>query len=320
MRFRPAITAFFVSVSLFSLPGLAVPLEKIEARVDDEILTSTELELMLRPIQRQYAEMAGGGELTSLMEKARREAVTNWVERELILQETRTLEDLMVDRMEVERQFDEARNRFPSPEDFDDALAREGLDEKKFRKNLEDQFRVRALTYREVTSKVAVSPQAVMDYYQEHGGEFREAEMVRVSHILIPSPKDPAREEAALAEAEQLLAKLKEGADFAALAREYSQGPRAEQGGDIGYFGREEMHPQLEEAAFSIEVGENSGAIETDLGYHIIKVTAKKTPSRKSLTDAWAEIDDKLYREEFQKRYDQWIEKLEEKAHVVIEE
>ncbi len=320
MRFAPAITALFLLLTFFSRPSLAVPLEKIEARVDDEILTSTEIEVMLRPIQRQYAETAEGSELASLMAKARRDAVTNWVERELILQEARTLEDLMVDRMEVERQFDEARNRFPSPEDFDAALAREGLDEKKFRKNLEDQFRVRALTYREVTSKVAVSPQAVMDYYREHSGQFREAEMVRVSHILIPLPEDPTQEDAARAEAEQVLAKLKEGADFAALAREYSRGPRAEQGGDIGYFEREEMHPKLEEAAFSLEVGQNSGAIETDLGYHIIQVTAKKTPSRKSLPDAWAEIDDKLYREEFQKRYDEWIERLKKKAHVVIEE
>jgi len=76
------------------------------------------------------------------------------------------------------------------------------------------------------------------------------------------------------------------------------------------------MRPKLDEAAFSLKVGENSGIIETDLGYHILKCTGKKEAYQKPLEDLWDEIEDQLFQEEYQRRYDKWIDELRSRAYI----
>jgi peptidyl-prolyl cis-trans isomerase C len=93
-------------------------------------------------------------------------------------------------------------------------------------------------------------------------------DQVRAAHILRSS--DGRGKEAALKEIEDLKAQLDDGADFADLARSNSDCPSGSQGGDLGFFGRGAMVPEFETAAFALEVGEVSGPVETDFGYHLI--------------------------------------------------
>jgi len=93
-------------------------------------------------------------------------------------------------------------------------------------------------------------------------------DQVRAAHILRSS--DGRGKEAALKEIEDLKAQLDDGADFADLARANSDCPSGSQGGDLGFFGRGAMVPEFETAAFDLEVGEVSGPVETDFGYHLI--------------------------------------------------
>ncbi len=292
--------------------------EKIEAQVNDSILTTSELTQMLTPLFRQYELSSRGQELASRMKKTRAAAINSWIEHQLILQEAQSIENFKIDQMEIDKRFEEAQSRFSTREEFDRALTQEGLDEDKYRKNLEDQFKVKALTYQKITSVIVVSPQEIIDYYRKHEDEYREDQMVRISHILITAGTEPGQKEAAREVAETILRELKSGGDFSELARKYSGGPRADQGGDLGYFKKGEMRPQLDEKAFSLQVGENSGIIETELGYHVIKCTGKKEAYQKPLEELWDEIEDKLYQAEFQKRYDEWIETLKSRARVVI--
>lgn len=87
---------------------------------------------------------------------------------------------------------------------------------------------------------------------------------VRASHILVPS----------LDKANSMLADLKKGMDFGALARQHSKCPSGEQGGDLGFFSKGQMVKEFETAAFSLKVGEVSVPVKTEFGYHLIKVTA----------------------------------------------
>jgi parvulin-like peptidyl-prolyl isomerase len=196
----------------------------------------------------------------------------------------------------------------------------EGLSENKYKENLEDQYRVQALTYQKVTSLIDISPQDVMDYYREHEDEYRDDEKVRVSNLLILLPEDEEKAAEARGLAEKILGELNSGQDFAELARKYSKGPRADQGGDLGYFKKGQMRPKLDQAAFLLEVGDHSGIIETDLGYHIIKCTGKREAYQKPLEELWDEISDKLYKQEYQRRYDEWIKKLKSRAYVAVED
>jgi len=290
--------------------------EKIEARVNDAILTTSELNNMLKPVYRQYEQTSRGEELRVRMLSARRSAIDGWIDNQLILQEARGLEGFQVDQMEIDKRFEKALSGFESREAFDRALRMQGLDEAEYRKNLEDQYMVQALRYQKVGGFINISPEDIMNYYENHDDKYRDGEMVRVSHILLPIPDDNGEDESVRQQAEKILEDLKTGSDFAELARKYSRGPRAEQGGDLGYYKKDQMRPKLDEAAFSLEVGENSEIIKTDLGYHIIKCTGKKEAYQKPLEDHWEEIEDLLFQEEYQRRYDIWIEELRSRAYI----
>lgn len=307
-----------VILSLVLSPALALSGvdEKIEARVNDAILTTSELNMRLEQVYRQYEQTSRGEELRFRKMSARRSAIDGWIETQLILQEAKGMEGFQIDQLEIEKRFDKALSGFESKEEFDRALKMEGLDEAKYKKNLEDQYKVQALRYQKIGGFINISPEDIMNYYRDNGGKYRDGEMVRVSHILLPAPESDGDNEAVRKQAEKILDELNAGSEFAVLARKYSKGPRAEQGGDLGYYKKDQMRPKLDEAAFSLKVGENSGVIETDLGYHILKCTGKKEAYQKPLEDLWDEIEDQLFQEEYQRRYDIWIDELKSRAYI----
>lgn len=309
----------FITIGIAIFTILSPARDKIEARVNDDILTTSELDQILEPIYRQYRQSSRGKELFLRMKKARQSAITGWIENQLILQEARNTEGFQIDQMEVEKRFDKSRRGFESREEFDRELELAGLSEEEYKKKLEDQYKVQALRYLKIGGLVNISPQDIKDYYSEHEDEYRDDEMVRVSHILLPVSGDDKKADFIREQAEEILSKLRSGADFGEVARKYSGGPRADQGGDLGYYEKGQMLPKLDEEAFSLEVGEESEVIKTELGYHIIKCTGKKEAYLKSLEELWEEIEDKLYQAEYQERYDEWIEKLKSRAYIVVE-
>ncbi len=185
---------------------------------------------------------------------------------------------------------------------------------------LEERYKVRALTYQKVTGLISISPRQITDYYREHESDYREGEMARISLILIPSGETEAKRAEARELAESLLGELEAGADFAELARRHSAGPRAEQGGDFGLVNKGDWKSQLDEAAFGLEVGGYSGLIETDEGYYILQCTGKKEASKKPLEEVYEDIEDQLFRQEYERRYQSWIDDLKSRAHVTVGE
>nr|WP_282705996.1 peptidylprolyl isomerase [Desulfatibacillum aliphaticivorans] len=130
--------------------------------------------------------------------------------------------------------------------------------------------------------KVKVTDAEIRKFYDDNlESRFTKPEEVRASHILFGTKdaKTAEEKEAIKKQAQEVLLKAKKpGADFAALAREYSSCPSKEKGGDLNFFTKERMVPEFSKAAFSMEVGEISSLVETQFGYHIIKVT-DKTPA-----------------------------------------
>lgn len=310
-----------ITVGCAALLFLSSPVgERIEARVNEEILTTGELNRMLAPLYRQYEATFRGPKLEREKEQARQAAIRGWIENRLILQEARALKDFRVDQMEVERMLEEERRRFDDPEELTRALALEGLTEKEYRDILADRYKVRALTFQRVTGLISVSPRQIREYYRENRDQYREGEMARISLILIPAGVSEEQKAAARELADSLVEKLDESADFAELARRHSEGPRAEEGGDFGFIERGRWRPRLEEAAFQLEVGEHSGLIETEEGYYILYCSGRREASLTPLEEAWESIEEELYRKEYQRRYEAWIEDLRSRAHVVVGE
>ncbi len=144
--------------------------------------------------------------------------------------------------------------------------------------------------------KVDISQEEIKIYYETNIDDFVVQKEVKARHILIGvSPDaDPGKIEQARKKAEEILAKAKQGEDFASLAEKYSDGPTAKKGGDLGYFPRGRMVREFEDAAFSLQAGEISSLVRTRFGFHVIKVEDVREERTRGLDEVRASIESTL--------------------------
>ena len=172
--------------------------------------------------------------------------------------------------------------------------------------------------------KIDVTEEDARKYYDENLKQFETPEQVRTSHILIkPEFTDPNADpnEAkakARAKTEDLLRQIKDGADFAELAKANSVCFSAPKGGDLGFFPRGEATPAFEKTAFELEIGQISDIVETDYGYHIIKVTDYKEASTTAFDQAKDDIIIQLTQKKQSELAEEYIESLKAKANIIF--
>ena len=163
-----------------------------------------------------------------------------------------------------------------------------------------------------VKKNISVNEADLKTYYEQNAQRLSVAEERRASHILITSPKtaSAAEREKAKAKAEELLAVVKKAPDtFADVARKNSQDPgSAINGGDLDFFARGAMVKSFEDAAFSMKKGDLSGVVESDFGYHIIKLTEIKAPKQRSFEEMKIELEADLKKQQAQKKFSETAE------------
>ena len=144
-----------------------------------------------------------------------------------------------------------------------------------------------------IRERTQISAQDIQRAYEDNQQQYSTPEQVRASHILL---KTEGKDDAAVKkQAEDLLAKVKAGADFAQLATKFSEDDASKaKGGDLDFFPQGQMVPEFDKVAFSLKPGEISDLVKTQYGYHIIKVTDKKAATTKSLDEVRAQIEDQL--------------------------
>jgi peptidyl-prolyl cis-trans isomerase C len=166
------------------------------------------------------------------------------------------------------------------------------------------------LLEKEIMSKNKVTEQEVKDYYSKHKEDFTTTSQIRASHILVKTD----------AEANKVLARLKKGEKFEEIAKKESlDTASAKNGGDIGFFARGQLVPEFEKAAAGLKVGELSGPVKTSFGYHIIKVTDKKTGPVVEFDRVKDVINQRLSGERQKEAFDNYIAELRKKAEYKVE-
>ena len=183
-----------------------------------------------------------------------------------------------------------------------------------FERPVQRKARFIALTPQLFTSAVTVTDREIKRYYNENLSRFSAPEQVQASHILFKT--GPEVDEAAIrAKAESVLAQARSGADFAELATEHSEDTTAENGGDLGFFGRGQMVPEFDRAAFTLPIGDISDLVQTQYGFHIIKVTNKQDPMTQPLDGLREQIRGTLTQEKASAQVDEAVESAAEKLH-----
>ena len=213
------------------------------------------------------------------------------------------------------------RQQFPSEEAFKSALNAQKVTLDQVKSETRQELLVARLLEAEIAPKMVVTPQEIEKVYKENAEAFQTPEQVRASHILIavPADADAAAKASALAEATTVLKSARSGKDFAALAKQHSDDPGSkERGGDLDFFGPGQMVQPFNDVAFKLQPGVISDIVETQFGYHIIKVTEKKAGQKVSLQDARGEIERRLQMANRDRYTQEFVNALRQKAKVEI--
>ena len=249
-----------------------------------------------------------------------RGVLDNMIGYRLMIQEAKARKITVADA-DVDAQVAQIRAQFPSDAQFQQALTAQRTTLEAVRSDARDGMSADKLVESEIAGKVAVKPEAVTDFYQKNQDKFQQGPRVRASHILIGIPQgaDAATKQQAKAKADALLKDLKAGKDFAAAAKENSQDPgSAPNGGDLGYFEQGQMVPPFEQAAFALKPGEMSEVVETQFGYHIIKVADKQESKVVPLEEAKGQIEEYLTQQNRHAQTELFVNALRAKAKVEI--
>jgi len=198
-----------------------------------------------------------------------------------------------------------------------------GASYEELKNQIQTTLGLQKLVAQKYPDEVKVTEDDAKASYEQNKARYDVPEQVRASHILIkPDLSDPNSDPnqakaTAKAKAEDLLKKVKEGGDFAALAKENSACPSAARGGDLDFFRRGQMVPAFDKAAFELEVGKISDVVETQFGFHIIKVTDRKAASTTSLDQIKGTLMAELAQRKLQELAMKYVEQLKLEAKIV---
>ncbi|MBW7989694.1 MAG: hypothetical protein FVQ84_06730 [Planctomycetes bacterium] len=316
-----------ISTNLIELTAPEESANSVVVTVNGVDITEAEVQKIVQP---QLARMAQQNQKLSpaikeTLEKQFRQQNLDKMIVMRLLEEKVKESNIVIPEEDVIKQIKQllATQRTPMTlEEFKKTTAASGRSFDEIKKQVEQGMAYQKIVDAQSAGKVNITEEDAKKHYDENPTQFESKEQVRASHILI-TPKadaaDPNQEKArAKAKAEDLLKQIKEGADFAALAKANSADPSsAVNGGDLGFFGKGRMVPPFDKAAFAMETGKISDIVETRFGYHIIKVTDRKEAGTTSFEQAKAGLLQQLSQKQQAERTQKYIDSLKAVANIV---
>lgn len=308
------------AIALLSTPVSARIVDRVVAVVNKDVITLSELEESLGPVMKSLQSINDPVERAEAKRTQLKQGLDNLVSTRLVLQEAdrRGISATVAD---VDAYIEQVRSRQKwSKEQLDTYLKAQGLSVGAFREQIREQLVRRKVVQRVVGARVRLSEGDLKDFYKEKLTQQNASVEVEAAHILlqVPAGAEVSSEAAIRQQANEILARAKAGEDFAALAKQYSEGPRAQEGGKLGVIRRGTIDPVLEEAIFGLKEGQVGGPIRTKFGYHVVRAVShtKIAPPtfEESEVNLRRELQDKKLADEMQK----WVKDLKQKAFIEV--
>lgn len=237
-----------------------------------------------------------------LVELGGESTLSSMITTELVDQEAKKANVTVTDA-DIDTEIEDLKTKFGGEAAFNTALSQSSMTVEDLRAQMPLQVKIRKI----LEPQVKVTDDEISEYYDTNKATFSSEEEVRASHILVATKE----------EADAIVKQLKEGADFAELAKTKSTDTgSAENGGDLDFFKRGDMVTEFSDVAFKLKVGETSDAVKSDYGYHIIKVTDHKDAKDYTLEEKKEEIRKTLISEKVSTLSTTWMEDLTTNAKI----
>ena len=306
-----------------ALTGEGKVVEEIIARVNNEIITSSELEkarsIAIEEAQQECSGRCTPEQLQVAVEDRQKFALRDLIDQSLLAQRGK---DMGVNvEGDVFKQLDQVRiqNKLESMEKLESAVTKEGLNWDDFKNNIRNKLLTQEVIRREVGSHINIGRDETMKYYEEHKKEFVKPEQVALRAIEISTD---GKKESELPElkkrSDDMLRRVKDGEDFATLAKRFSDGSTAQQGGYLGVYKRGELSKQLEDQVFAMKKNQLTDVIETKQGYLILQVLERYEAGEQPFDKVENEIMDHLYSERMEPALREYLKTLREQSYVVV--
>lgn len=309
--------------------------EEIVARVNNSIITREDLKRSRDQLMQEVKQQGAGADASAIADREKN-LLRDLIDQQLLVQKGTDL-GISVDT-ELVKRLDDLRKEMKadSIDDLEKMAQQQGVSFEDFKQNMKNNLMTQKVISSEVGGRIQFTKEEIQKYYDEHKSEFDLPERVRLAEILIPAvpaqqqqkddkgnplpPPDPTPEQlaAAQAKANEASAKLKSGVKFPDVAKQYSSGPTANDGGDLGYFKRGVLDKTLEDKTFAMKEGQNTDPIRTKQGFvilHVIEHTQAGVPPLSKMENRIQEV---LYYQKIEPALRQYLTKLREDAYLDI--
>jgi peptidyl-prolyl cis-trans isomerase SurA len=306
-----------------AITGEGKVVEEIVARVNNEIITTSELQ-KARTAAAEDAQQECSGRCTPeqlqvAVEDRQKFALRDLIDQSLLAQRGK---DMTINvEGDVVKQLDQIRiqNKLESMEKLEAAVTKEGLNWDDFKGNIRNKLLTQEVIRREVGSHINIGRDDAMKYYEAHKKEFVKPEQVALRAIEISTAgKSDAELPDLKKKAEDLLRRIKEGEDFATIAKRFSDGSTAQQGGFLGTYKRGELAKQLEDQVFGMKKNQLTDVIETKQGFLVLQVLERYEEGEQPFEKVENEIMDHLYTERMEPSLREYLKTLREQSYVVV--
>ncbi len=308
---------FFLWYGFFSSSEAVV--DRIVAVVNQEVITLSEVERWAGPVQEEI-QTSDRLERQEQVRLVYRRVLDKLIETKLVDQEAKK-SGVKVTSKEIEGALEEVKRRnAATQEDLEKALAQEGMTLEGYKKEIEKRLQRMKVINWSVKLESQPGEKEWRDFYQKNIDRYRAGETYRPSQILFLVSKGTQPEEIreVRKKCEKVLERVKGGEDFGDLALLYSEDVSAKDRGDLGYFKKGELLPELEKEALRLRVGEVSGIIRTNIGFHIIKLCDRQGEAPLSFEEVNEQVKADYREKEMEKAFQQFISKLKEKSVIEI--
>ncbi len=342
LRLSRPPAAFVLATALLAAPAFAqthaaapaspyggTPVEEIVVRVNDQVISTSDYDRAMKELD---GEARQHGASMQEISEAHRDLLRNLIDQQLWLSKGKELG--ITGETELIKQLDEMRKKYnlESLDDLEKAAKEQGFNYEDFKANIRNGIITQEVMRDQVGRKLQVTPGEVERYYQAHKQEYSQQESVRMSEILVATPTpapsatlpgalepdDPAKLAEAKAKADDIEAKLHAGGDFTQLARSFSDGPTASQGGDLGEFKRGNMPKVLEDQTFILKAGQYTEPIRTRQGYVILKVDKHVPGGIPPLSEVQDQVTDAYYMSRMEPAIRAYLTKMRDEGYVKV--
>ena len=289
------------------------------ATVNGKKITSADIERALRMRYGPSLDQMPAEQRANSIKQVTPRMTEELISRNLLLEAAKAAKT-KTNAEELKTTLEQIKGSLPPTVKFEDYIKKMGHNEKSFEAEVAEELLINFHVQEILSTVKAPTDAELKKHYEENKESFNSKESSTASHILLKT--DPGSDEKVKSGKLKAIQKLREqlitakGVGFDKLAKEHSDCPSSARGGDLGSFGRGQMVPAFEKAAFTQKIGDVGEIVETQFGYHLIKVTKKSTAGQRKFEDVKEEISRQLDAPKRQKTMQEYIASLESKAKI----